>query len=203
MSRWKPVWKRNPAGSPRPWRRIGWQRDSVPFYSRNDWGADPSDLLERMPAGTWRNATLVVHHTVTKRAATQDAGGGIAAVRQVQTVHASNAGGIGYGYLASGGCLFEGRGYEVVAAAAFNSATGQGWNRGPYVHVSIPGNYAHAPIHPTDLVAIDDLIVYLRKRGCKITGIIGHGDLMPTACPGKRGRADLAAHFGKRWKGAR
>lgn len=199
--RFKPVWKRIRGSVPKRWRRVGWQRNLVPIISREAWGARSSDELERQP-GAWRGGvTLVVHHTVTRKAKRISLAGGKFAVRYVQEVHAGNRGGIGYGYLASGGYLFEGRGFEVVAAAAFDDDRGIGWNRGRYVHVSIPGDYTRSHIAPEDLRAIDDLTVHLARRGAKVKSIIGHGDLMPTACPGTQGRRDLARYFGKRWKG--
>lgn len=201
--RFKPVWQRIPGSSPRRFRRIGWQRNLTPIITRSEWGARASDERESID-GAWKGAvTLVVHHTVTRRADPRRGVSGIDAVQIVQRVHSGNRGGIGYGYLASAGALFEGRGYEVVAAAAFDDARGTGWNRGRYVHVAVPGDYTRTPIADADLQAIDDLIVHLARRGAKVKSIIGHGDLMPTACPGKAGRASLAAYFGKRWKGSR
>ena len=199
-------WKRNPDKTGPKWLRWqGWKRNPVPIIPRESWGARV--VPRAIMGGAWRGkVTLVVHHTVTARAKSSTTDAGRAAVRKVDAVHDGKAGrpnGVGYHYLASGGALFEGRGFETVAAAAFDSARGIGWNRGRYVHVAIPGDYTRSGIRSSDLRAIDDLIWHLRKRGAKVTSIIGHGDLMPTACPGAQGRKDLAAYFGKRWKGKR
>lgn len=199
-------WKRNRTGSGPKWLRWkGWRRNATPIIARSEWGARAVRLTYQH--GAWRGkVTLVVHHTVTSRAAADTAAAGRAAVRKVDAVHDGKNGrpnGIGYHYLASGGHLFEGRGFEAVAAAAFDSARGIGWNRGRYVHVAIPGNYTRSGVRASDLRAIDDLIWHLQKRGAKVASIIGHGDLMPTACPGAQGRKDLARYFGKRWKGKR
>ncbi len=199
--RFRPVLERIAGSMPKRWRRVGWQRNLTPIIDRKEWGADTADIRE-INHGSWNGpVVLVVHHTVTRKAKRMTCAAGAVAVKAVESVHAGNRGGIGYHYLASGGCLFEGRGFEAVAAAAFDKARGIGWNRGRWVHVAVPGDYSRTAMAPEDLQAIDDLVDHLARHGARVTSIVGHGDLMPTACPGDGGRASLKAYFGKRWKG--
>lgn len=134
---------------------------------------------------------IIIHHT----ASTKDLDDPEKAIRDIYYYHAiaRGWGDIGYNYIIdTKGNIYEGRfgGEGVVGAHA-----GPG-NRGS-IGIALIGNFNDDEVTPEALHALETLISDKTKlhnidpegesyfRGEKMPNIFGHGDIMPTSCPGK------------------
>jgi len=134
---------------------------------------------------------IIVHHTAT----TKDLDDPKKAIRDIFYYHtmAKGWGDIGYNYLIDeDGKVYEGRfgGDGVVGAHA-----GPG-NRGS-IGIAVLGNFNEGQITTAAKKSLESLIAEKTKlhaidpkgdsyfRGQKLPNIFGHGDIMPTSCPGE------------------
>lgn len=151
------------------------------FYIRGRklWGAQkPRTAPTR---DDWEGGVkLVVHHTA-------DAGPGKNTIfnerrhlQAMQRFHQKVRGwsDIGYNYIIMpSGRVYEGRGYGVRGAHVAGHNTNS-------CGVSFVGTYTHQQPSAAAVKAFHQLKQRLAHRGARFTGVVGHGDLMPTACPG-------------------
>lgn len=105
----------------------------------------------------------------------------------IQTFHQQVRGwnDVGYNYaVMRSGRVYELRGFDVVGAHVLNQNHGK-------VGILLPGNGAD----PTakQVAAYHQLRRRLVAKGAKLKRTVGHGDLMPTQCPGKGIRRTLLA----------
>ena len=96
---------------------------------------------------------------------------------------------IAYNYLIMpSGRVYEGRGFGVRPAGAATDT--QEWNTDS-IHVSFVGTYETKEPSEKAVASYHALRKRLRAQGAKFDNTVGHGDLMPTSCPGKGVRRAL------------
>lgn len=163
--------------------------EGLTLVDRRVWGARPPKASPTHD--DWTHAPLVWHHT----ADTYSGGNRATNVDHAQAMqyfhqHVRDWNDIAYNYIVfPNGDVFEGRGFGVRGAGAANPDTGEAWNRG-YIHVAFAGDFTRQSVTPAASAAADELVIYLRNRGASIPNQHAHGDLMPTACPGRGVRQD-------------
>ncbi len=124
--------------------------------------------------GSMKNRTkttlLVLHHAAAK----------ICSVETVHQWHKNNGwSGIGYHFLVrKDGTIYEGRPINKVGAHAygFNSSS---------IGICFEGNFETEKMTAAQKKAGKELVTYVRQQYPTITKVVGHRDLMATACPGK------------------
>lgn len=154
------------------------QKPRARFWIRGRrlWFAKPARSVLR---ADWnRPVTVFVHHTADPGPRKSDVR---RYLRQIQRFHQETRGwsDIAYNYLiAPDGTAWEGRGYEVVGAHT------EGRNS-KSIGVCFMGTFTTAAPTPAAVAAFDQLLERLRLHGAQISGVHGHGDVYPTACPGR------------------
>lgn len=163
------------------------------IYSRTEWGS-PEPNYSSWPPEYAVLGQAVVHHTVT----TEDPQSS-ATVRAIWHYHAITLGwgDIGYNYLVdSHGNIFQGRYYDKAYAEEHNvevvAGHVYGHNRGT-TGIAAIGNFDQKDVTEAQRVSISNVIGYKLApanvnpsgTGGFGTAVVGHRDLLSTACPGK------------------
>ena len=170
-------------------KKQGWRghifeiEDKFRIVSRKEWGAKPP---KSSPVhDNWRDGVKqVVHHTADHGPANSSKKAAYEHARSMQYFHQRVRGwnDIGYNYLVfPNGLVLEGRGFGVRGAGAADSS-GE-WNT-DYAHVSFVGTYTDKEPTKAAVDAYNKLRKHLKNAGAKTVARYGHGDLMPTSCPG-------------------
>lgn len=186
---WRNEWPTRMAAELRlnAYRALGWRGhvfeiDELELVGRDDWGArPPKDAPTR---DDWTNAPLVWHHTADAISMRSDRGDNIDHMRSMQYFHQYVRGwdDIAYNFIVfPNGDVLVGRGFGVRGAGAADPP--KQWNAG-YIHVAFAGDYRSNEPTPAAVQAARQLVAHLRERGARIPRQYGHGDLMPTSCPG-------------------
>lgn len=117
-----------------------------------------------------KTTLLVLHHAAATTCTVED----------IHRWHINNGwSGIGYHFFVrKDGTVYEGRPINAVGAHAYN-----------YNSISIgicfEGNFENEKMRSAQKKAGKELVTYVRQKYPTITKVVGHRDLMPTACPGK------------------
>ena len=113
---------------------------------------------------------IVLHHAAAKKCSVAD----------IHRWHKENGwSGIGYHFLVrKDGKVYEGRPITKVGAHAY------GYN-GDSLGICFEGNFEVEKMPDVQKEAGKELVAYVLKKYPSITRIVGHRDLMATACPGK------------------
>lgn len=191
---WRDEWPTEAAAKLRlnAYRAQGWvghtfEIDELKLVGRDEWGArDPRGRVY----DDWTDAPLVYHHTADHIAMTADRGDNIDHMKAMQHFHMFVRGwaDVAYNFIVfPNGDVFVGRGFGVRGAGAADGT--REWNT-RYIHVAFAGDYRDRSVTPAASRAADQLEAYLRSRGARAKPEVGHGDLMPTSCPGEGVRED-------------
>jgi len=133
---------------------------------------------KHVTVASWKDGVDVfVHHTADPGPRRKDVR---KYLRQIQSFHMNTRGwsDIAYSYLiAPDGSVWEGRGFNVVGAHTEGHNT-----KG--IGICFMGTFTTKAPTPAAQAAFTQLHKYLAKKGARIRGTYGHGDVYPTSCPG-------------------
>ncbi len=174
--------------------RVAAKADGPRIISRSEWGSPEPDYSswtpEYQPLGR-----AIVHHT-----ATTEAPNAFVAIRAIWQYHAVNQGwgDIGYNYLVdSAGNIFQGRYFDKNYASTRNvdvvGGHAYGNNQGTTGIAAIGDFEANRSPTAVQINAISDIIGYKLSpydanpngNGSFGTTVVGHRDVLSTACPGR------------------
>jgi N-acetylmuramoyl-L-alanine amidase len=148
------------------------------FRHRRDWNAVPPKTVPTRDDWS-RGVTLVVHHTVgTAAGRISESRAELLSIQRAHLARGYND--IGYNYLIDRrGVVWAGRGFGVVGAHTLRHNTGT-------IGVALMGNYVHLKPTRRQRAALRLLVIWLRRRGARITSIRGHREMpgQATECPG-------------------
>lgn len=117
-----------------------------------------------------KTTLLVLHHAAAKKCSVED----------IHRWHKNNGwAGIGYHFFVrKDGSVYEGRPIKKVGAHAygFNSSS---------IGICFEGNFETEKMSAAQKKAGMELVTYVKQLYPTITKVVGHRDLMATACPGK------------------
>lgn len=158
--------------------------DTFEVIPRSEWDARPPKNAR--VHDDWKAGVAVCwHHTADTGPADDSREAAERQMRSMQDFHQQSRGWSDFGYnftVFPNGDVMEGRGFGVRGAGAATDT--QEWNTN-FCHISFAGTYTHREPTIAAQVAADQLIDYLVERGARIRREVGHGDLMPTSCPGR------------------
>lgn len=148
---------------------------NLTMISNNEWGMVINEPLQRLDIN--RIDAIALHHMASPTAD----------IYEVERWHL-NQGWRAFGYnywVAYDGTIYEGRGYEYMAAgvASQNDHIISIGFQGNY-QSGLPGIALSPPMPDQQFNAGIDIIRYLMQRVPNIKEIGGHDDFMATACPG-------------------
>lgn len=136
------------------------------------------------PAAWGAGVDVFVHHTADPGPRRKDVR---AYLRQIQSFHMDTRGwsDIAYNYLiAPDGTVWEGRGWGVVGAHTEGHNTKS-------IGICFMGTFTTQTPTPAAQIAFSKLHAHLERKGARIRGTYGHGDVYATSCPGKGVRKAL------------
>lgn len=128
----------------------------------------------------WNWAYGLGYRSSTKYLVLHHAAASVASPADVHRWHL-NAGwsGIGYHfYVRKNGAVYAGRPLGAIGAHA------RGYNA-VSVGICAEGNFEKETMPPAQQKALTELVSYVQKKYRNKLVVVGHGDLMPTACPGR------------------
>jgi len=169
---------------------------------RSTWRAAAARPTRLTPnSGAWNR--LTVHHSaeyagLLRRASADQTS---RAIRNIQRYHVEqkNYGDIAYHFLIDpSGRVFEGRSLRWQGAHA------GGTNNVHNIGVCLLGDFDRESPSRASLAALETLVTQLRSRyGISSKGVVGHGELKTTACPGRHLRSWPMTYRGGRLSGGR
>ena len=155
---------------------------------RRLWGArKPSQTPTR---DNWTDGVdVVVHHSADAGPRTDTIRDERRYLQAIQTFHMQSRGwaDIGYNYaVMPSGRVWELRGFGVRGAHVLSQNTDK-------CGILFPGTYTTAEPTTRAIAAYEQLRARLERHGARIRRTVGHGDLMPTTCPGSGVRRTVLA----------
>jgi len=155
-----------------------------PIFARAQWGA-LNARPSRLTRATGRWTRITVHHSAEAYAPVLDgsAASSAQAIRRIQQ-HMMNGldyGDIGYHFVIDPeGRVFEGR------SMAWQGAHAAGSNNIENIGVCVLGNFEEGRPTPQALVSLQSTLNHMRQRyRIPRSGVVAHGDLKNTLCPGR------------------